>query len=567
MWIINSRFFHLISALVLTFAVYVMGLSGGFYFDDEWNILRNQALQLDSLDIEGLWAAAMSGTAGPLGRPLSMLSFALNHVFFGLDPFYFKLVNLGIHLLAGWAIYALVLALCEQLPKIPVHRRNLFAFLVMLLWLLHPINLTTVLYSVQRMAGLSAIFCLLGMLFYVRARQLTESARVARAALYALSFIVCWPLALVSKENAVLFPAYLFLLELIFLKFSFVGQSKINPRLVVLYVALLIIPLLLASLYFLIFPEWILNGYARRDFTLYERLLTESRVLVFYLSQIFFPVNSSLGLFHDDFLISRSITAPWTTLASVVGVVFSVIWALVYFRKFPVIAFGILFFFGAHSIESSVFALELVHEHRNYLASFSVILVVAYYLIICAESSRRLTSFLSVCLVVFWGVSTTVRAAVWGQPVIHAVTEVENHPNSPRANYGVGKLYAIHASTLNESPQKTEAVAFAARYFENSANLRKGYTDGLFGLLMMEGLENYEMSSEAYEELLNRLAGEPFSNNNYNYLNSLFSCLEKGECSIAHSKVVSVVEACKENPGFSGRHRRKILERYENYLH
>lgn len=566
MWILHKKYFQFPFAIIVTVAAYMLGLSGGFYFDDEWNILRNQGLQIDSLDIESLWAAAMSGTAGPLGRPLSMLSFALNHVFFGLDPFYFKLVNLGIHLFAGWAIYALALTLCEYLPKIPAQRRNLFAFLVMLLWLLHPINLTTVLYSVQRMAGLSALFCLLGMLFYVRARQLAESAKVMRAALYALSFIVCWPLALVSKENAVLFPAYLFVLELIFLKFSFSGQSRANPRLIVFYVALLLVPLLFASLYFLISPEWILNGYARRDFTLYERLLTESRALAFYLSQIFFPVNSSLGLFHDDFIISRSITSPWTTLVSVVGVILSLIWALVSFRKFPVIAFGILFFFGAHSIESTVLALELVHEHRNYLASFSVIFVVAYYLVIGSDGFLRLRLLLSICLVFFWGVSTTVRAAVWGQPVIHAVTEVENHPQSPRANYGVGKLYAIHASTLNESPQKAEALEFAAKYFESSADLRESYTDGLFGLLMMEGLENYEMSSEAYKKLLVRLAEEPFPYNNYNYLNGLFGCLEKGECSIARSKVVSVVEACKENPGFSGRHRRQILERYENYL-
>lgn len=566
MWILNNTYFQILCAFALTVAAYLLGLSGGFYFDDEWNILRNQGLQIDSLEVENLWNAAMSGTAGPFGRPLAMLSFAITHIFFGLDPFYFKLVNLGIHLLAGWVIYALTLALCEYLPKIPAPRRNLFAFLVMLFWLLHPINLTTVLYPVQRMAGLSALFCLLGMLFYVKARQCAEHAGAARAAFYALSFLVCWPLALASKENAVLFPGYLFLLELVFLKFQVGSQSGKSPRLVGLYAATVIAPLFLATIYFLVFPDWILNGYDRRDFTIYERLLTQSRALMFYLGQLFFPLNTSLGLFHDDFMISKTISSPWTTLFSVLGIISLLVWSLIKFRQFPVIAFGILFFFAAHSLESSVFALELVHEHRNYIASFSVLFAVAYYLVADGPRTRRIRVLISVCLAIFWGATTTARAAIWGQPVVHSLTEAINHPQSPRANYGIGKQYAIHAGSLEESPQKAEALRLATRYFETSSELRKIYIDGLFGMLMMEGLEGYEMSGLAYQQLLQRLAEEPFANNNYNYLNSLITCLERGKCSINPSKIQSIIEACEENPGFSGKYRNQILERYEKHL-
>ncbi|MEQ9544744.1 MAG: hypothetical protein RIK85_01900 [Marinobacter sp.] len=565
MWIRNNVYFQLLTASLLTIAAYVLGLSGGFYFDDEWNILRNQALQLDSLTIEGLWNAALSGTAGPLGRPLSMLSFALNHVFFGFDPYYFKLVNLLIHLMCGWAMYALVLSLCEYLPRLPAQRRHLFAFLVMLMWLLHPLNLTTVLYPVQRMAGLSAFFCMLGMLAYLHARRIQTSGWAVRTGLYALSFLVFWPLALASKENAALFPVYLFLLELLFLKFRSAGEKKLSIPLVLCYGIFFIFPAVVLAFYYIFYsPEWVLSGYTNRDFTLTERLFTESRVLLFYVSQIFIPVNSSLGLFHDDFSLSRSIFSPWTTFASISAVLLLVIGALAGIRKYPVIAFGILFFFAAHSLESTVFALELVHEHRNYLAMFSILFVIAYYFVVGAESLTRLRALLAVCLVVFLGATTITRAAVWGEPAIHVISEVENHPESPRANYGIGKQYAVYASSLESSAQKADAIKKATEHFRKSADLRSSYTDGLFGLLMLEALEGHMMSEEYFLALLDRLENAPFSNNNYNYLNSIVSCLERTHCEISNGKMAEIINACSDNPGFSGKNRRSILRRYRN---
>lgn len=567
MWILNNAYFQIFTASLLAIAVYMLGLSGGFYFDDEWNILRNQSLQLDSLAFEGLWNAALSGTAGPLGRPLSMLSFALNHVFFGLDPFYFKLVNLVIHLFCGWVIYALVLALCQYLPRIPAERRHLFAFLVLLLWLLHPLNLTTVLYAVQRMASLSALFCLLGMLTYVKARQVKGGGWRVRAGLYALTFFLFWPLALASKENALLFPVYLFLIELAFLRFRSSETEKISSSLVFSYGVFFVLPGIVLATYLLFYlPDWILSGYARRDFSLGERLLTESRVLLFYLAQIIFPMNSSLGLFHDDFSISRSILSPWTTIASLLIIFLAVVGAFSSIKKHPVIPFGVLFFLAAHSLESTIFALELVHEHRNYLAMFSVLFVIGYYLVSGPDRLVSLRISLAIILVAFLAGTTLTRAAVWGEPVVHILTEVSNHPLSPRANYGMGKRYAIYASSLEESPQKAEAIKQAAQYFQKSADLRWSYTDGLFGLLMLEALEGREMSERYYLALLDRLANAPFSNNNYNYLNSILGCLEKGDCDISRRKMAEIIDACMDNSSFSGKNRDSVLQRYRDYV-
>ena len=85
-------------SLLTTYFIYNKGLWGDYVFDDSINILENSKLAIKTLDYTSLKSAFFSGDAGPLGRPISMLSFALNHYFTGFEPFYFKLTNLFINL-------------------------------------------------------------------------------------------------------------------------------------------------------------------------------------------------------------------------------------------------------------------------------------------------------------------------------------------------------------------------------------------------------------------------------------------------------------------------------------
>ena len=98
-------YFCLAVALVATFFVYQRGLSGPFLFDDGPNIVRNANLAIHDLSPASLTQAAWSGHSGPLLRPLSMMSFAANYYATGLDPYYFKLTNLVIHLFNGLGVF------------------------------------------------------------------------------------------------------------------------------------------------------------------------------------------------------------------------------------------------------------------------------------------------------------------------------------------------------------------------------------------------------------------------------------------------------------------------------
>ena len=112
----------------------------------------------------------------------------------------------------------------------------------------------------------------------------------------------------------------------------------------------------------------LLDGYGDRPFTLVERLLTEPRVILLYISLLLYPADFRLMLLHD-IPISHTLFTPWTTLPAILLILLAVGYALYICRRKPLISFCIFFFFLNHLIEGSVIPLELVYEHRNYIPS------------------------------------------------------------------------------------------------------------------------------------------------------------------------------------------------------
>jgi hypothetical protein len=203
----------LLAALLLTILVYYPGLGGDFIFDDTWNISANRDIHIDELSLSSLNSAATSGQSGPLGRPLSMASFAVNYYFSALTPRAYKATNLAIHLASGCAIYLFVFLLLGAHAHIRENglSRNgirLAATLVATLWLLHPLNLTSVLYVVQRMTSLASLFMVLAFIAYVYGRS--RQIKGGKGALAILSSVLIFtPIAVLCKETALLVPIYL----------------------------------------------------------------------------------------------------------------------------------------------------------------------------------------------------------------------------------------------------------------------------------------------------------------------------------------------------------------------
>ena len=194
--------------LVLAWFCYRPALSGVFQLDDFSNLGGLARIE----DARTASDFVLSGSSGPTGRPLALLTFALQADQYQDGARAFLTVNILIHLLNGilsaWCLYQLAL-----LMAIERDRAMLLAASAASLWLLLPLLATSSLLVVQRMTTLSALFALLGLGGYLAIRRkISESPRsslVAMTAVLAVSTL----LAALAKESGFLLPMFVLVLE------------------------------------------------------------------------------------------------------------------------------------------------------------------------------------------------------------------------------------------------------------------------------------------------------------------------------------------------------------------
>ena len=432
--------------IVASSLVYLPGLAGPFIFDDQANILSNPYIPITKLDWSTLFLSAVSGSAGPFGRPIPMVTFALNYFFSGgFDhTFGFKLTNLIIHIVNGILVFQVLKILIalqnRQETKTslvsPDPKRIAYAaFILAIFWTIHPIQTNAVLYIVQRMTTLSAFFLLLGLISYLTVR-IRENLKGTTKFILISAIPVFLILGLLSKENAILLVPFILLIEFFYFQDSkalkFLKQWRPWNTIVLVVVGI-------GALYFVI--SYSLPGYVGRDFNMMQRLMTETRILVFYTSLIFFPLLYKFSLFHDDIAVSTSLLLPATTLYSLLLLVIVTVIAVFYRKKYPYLLFGWLWFLVAHSLESSFIPLELAHEHRNYIALVGPLFACAGVIDGAFRNLSRTANVL-IFAILFSSLAliTYLRSSDWSSYQDLIVSESSYHPESPRAQAALGSL-------------------------------------------------------------------------------------------------------------------------------
>lgn len=451
-WLIFGLF---LAVLLISMAIYWPGLNG-FLLLDDFPQLKPIINGVDSANWHHSAKDFILSESGLLGRPVAMASFIFNAVTSGDDIWYWKYTNLMLHLLTGAALILLTGRLLDASGSSMQHRNKwFFALAVGALWLLHPLQVSTVLYTVQRMTQLSSLFVILGLLAYTVGRQAQLAARLRRAyLLLLLAFGVCFPLALLSKENGALFPLFAFLVELLFFRFQGGNKDKNIVRLI--FIFSLAIPLIIFVYVLLSNPQVVLKGYETRAFTLTERVFTELRVVSFYLYQLVLPIQRNMVFFYDNFPISKGIFSPLSTLISLFLVVGALVLAFVLRHRNVLFSFGIVFYFAAHSLESTILPLELMFEHRNYLASYGIFMGMAGFLNMHVDR-KKLLAGLSVIAVALYLVVTSTRVLTWSDPNKFYPNMFEANPNSPR-------LAIIFANSYSESGKYDQAKGYIKNF-------------------------------------------------------------------------------------------------------
>lgn len=462
-----SRPLPLLALLIgLTLATYWTGLQGPFLFDDAPNFHIVKAWSAGQVPLRQV----MFGNDSWLShRSLAMGSFALNTALFGYQPYGFKLINLGMHIACGIVAFAFLSALLHRDPVL-AQRGRLVAALIVGVWLLHPLNVSTVLYAVQRMTQLAALCCLLGLWLYVsvRGRQEQGDCRFGWPLLF-IGIPLLTLLGIQGKQNAVILPLLCLVLELAYFR-----APRAWPRpLTVFYGLLLLLPAVFALVTLIARPELLLNGYDEYPFTPMQRLMSEARVICEYIRMLLAPITPGMGVYTDDYVASTGLLSPPTTLLAISALLALTIGAWRVCKRWPSIFAGWCFFLAAHAVEGSILPIELYYEHRNYLPAIGLFLACAGLVAAAGKQlskqgirGGRIGIVVVAALVTTLGLLTHGRARIWSDPLLLSESALRNHPDSSRAVVS----YAGMSATYGDYPRARNALDGAI------ATTSNGYT-------------------------------------------------------------------------------------------
>ncbi|MGB3460616.1 tetratricopeptide repeat protein [Rhodanobacter lindaniclasticus] len=448
--------------LIATWWAYAPGLHGGFLFDDLGS--------LPALGASGpvtqwatFWRYITSGTADPTGRPLAMLTFLLDARNWPADPFPFKRTNLILHLCNGVLLYALGTRL-GKLLNIDAQRARCAACLTSVMWLLHPLLVSTTLYIVQREAMLVATCVICGLLLWLHGRQQLIEGRLKAGTLWSICGLGGFTLlGSLAKANGVLLPLYALLIEIIVLAPRRpVPTGTARRTHLILLAALAVIPTVVVLGYVFwtgLHGLWIGGPVGVRSWSTGQRLLTEPRVLIDYLKLLWLPRPFSTGLFNDQYIASTSWLHPATTPPAMLAVLGLTAGAWVQRRRYPALALAVLFYFAGQVLESSAIPLELYFEHRNYVPALLMFWPLGLWLT-DTRQLRWVKVALMVVIPLTLAVMTHVRATVWGNVQTQALIWAHINPGSPRAQANAAEVM-IQQGHAEEAAAKLESLLAA----------------------------------------------------------------------------------------------------------
>ncbi|WP_020157864.1 tetratricopeptide repeat protein [Methylobacter marinus] len=440
----------LLALTLLIFCIYYPGKSGPFLADDYPNIIENAGIQIHNLTAAELSSAWSANRSGFLGRHIPSLSFALNYLFAGqqFDPVHFKLTNIVFHIINSLLVFFISRILFSiSSTQYPAQK---LAYICALIWAVHPLHLTSVLYVVQRMTSLACLFMLGGFLIFLKGRiQIKKPGSITlmyAGCLFGIS------LGGLSKENALLLPYLMLITEITLLRK--VPASTARNKLYFFYCVTAIIPAIIAIGYMTSHPQIFMNGYINREFTLVERLMTQARALLYYLGLLFYPDNTQLSLSHDDFTVSRSLFDPLTTFPAILFIVILLTVAIVNCirNKAPFYSFAVLWFFTAQSMESTIFPLEMIYEHRNYVPSIGIIIgtIALIHPLYAKLEKKALLNLLYGIMIISLAFASFTRSVIWSGFNSYVHFEVRNHPLSVRAHSTYAKNIEVHNGPITE---------------------------------------------------------------------------------------------------------------------
>jgi protein O-mannosyl-transferase len=521
-------------ALALAWFCYRPALGSSFELDDMQNLAGLARVE----DFRTAVDFVLSGTAGPSGRPLALLSFLPQAESWDTTPAAFLRVNILIHLLNAVVLAGCLLQL-GKLRRIPAAQAAIVAAIAASAWVLMPLLATSSLLIVQRMTTLSATFVLLGLVSYLAARRGIDERPVRALTGMSASLVIATGLAALCKESGLLLPVLVLVVESTLLE----RPDAINVRHWRVWKSLfLVLPLLVILVYLASRLPYSESLVQRRNFDAWERLLTEAKILWIYLYKAVLGMPTKLGIYQQA---PEALRNPFSAAALIswLSWLALLVAAISWRRRFPLAAFAVLWFFAGHLIESTVVPLELYFEHRNYLPIIGPVFAVSSGLLLGPTGLRRAAVLLVPAYLLLSAYFLHGFASLLGEPSLAARYWALQYPDSVRAVTNMASYQLAEEGPLR-----------ALQTIDNFVIRQPQH-----GYLRIQELNLLCLNSPASDhgQVLDQLERElpvvDFTYTAGNMLSQLFDTAASRRCnSVDTARVAALAEILRSNPRYAG---------------
>lgn len=456
--------------------LYANTLFNQYALDDDVVIVRNDHVMnglagipdiLNKDSFHGYLGKDTDFLPGGRYRPLSLVTFAIEHELFGQNPFIGHLVNVLLYALTAWLL--LVLFRRYWIPQRPD-----LAFLAVFLFVIHPLH-TEVVANIKSRDELLSLVFLLGMFIAVFKAQRKDSGISTG---WLLAGLGLYFLALMSKENGVTMIA---LLPLTLYFFSPLKWPRILvvtfPFVIIMLIYLAIRTAVLGDNMTAAYEDDMTNPYRQASFI--QKYATIIFVQFKYILLLVFPHPLSWDYSYPQ-IEYRDLASPEFWLALVV-LGWMAGWAILKAHAKNPAAWGILFYFLSMALVSNVLINigAPMGERFAYQASAGFLLAAAALILYfydrlnkMAVASRR-ALFLSLLALITAAASwqTLSRNSMWYDSIEIALNDVKVCPNSAKTNMSAGDAsmaLGFRATTLDD---KLVNFRKAIPYFQRTVAL------------------------------------------------------------------------------------------------
>ncbi|MFQ5454578.1 MAG: tetratricopeptide repeat protein [Nitrospirota bacterium] len=498
---------------VIVIILYSNTIDVPFYFDDYAIIVDNIFIKITTLSPDGFMKGIFNNDS--VRRLVTNITFAINYYFGGLDVSGYHIVNIIIHIITTISLYLFLKITLEiRGQRIKEFRVSSFEFrdkpfwiaiIAALLWSTSPVQTQAVTYIVQRATSMATMFYILSLLCYVKGRvswNRSQKSKVRNKGksdglltsnFWLLTSLFFALLAFGSKEITITLPLIIILYEIYFFaRFDLKKIKKACPYFIIMVISFIVIGFIYIGAGS---QKGIIKGIKglmaarsiEQEFTALQRLITEFRVVIYYITLLLLPLPSRLRLIYE-FSVSHSLFNPVSTFICML-IIFGIIGYGIYiYKRRTVISFFILWFFLNLVIESTVIRLWLVFEHRLYLPSIGFFIIAAIGIVKLADmikfryrsSPHNYLLFTAYCsfpiiLILTQSVWTVQRNNLWKDPILFWSDNLKKTPDSSTVHSDLGLNYARNGNIDMAIEEYKKAIELLPKFYFAHYNLGMAY--------------------------------------------------------------------------------------------